>query len=242
MTPSVALVLLPDDLRPADIENRAVAVFDVLRATTSMTAALAAGVSEIQIFPDVTSAAAAAGTSTIKRLLCGETNCLAPPGFDLGNSPATFRRELHEGHTAFLVTTNGTRAIIAARRAAALFVGGLVNATAVARRLADTGLDITLLCAGTQGNVAMEDLLGAGAVLDTLIRTHAAHSHGDIAHIALRLFNASRDNLSEALALAQGGQNVIAAGLANDIDFCAALDSLDIVGRVYDDPLRVVQS
>src|SRR5688500_15978379 len=43
----VSVVLLPGLLEPADLDGRAVVVFDVLRATTSMTAALAAGVQEI---------------------------------------------------------------------------------------------------------------------------------------------------------------------------------------------------
>ena len=40
----VDVVYLPADLRPHHLAGRAVAVFDVLRATTTMTAALAAGV------------------------------------------------------------------------------------------------------------------------------------------------------------------------------------------------------
>lgn len=233
------VVALPRDLLPQQVEGRAVAVFDVLRATTSMTAALAAGVKEIRIFGDVQSAAEAAGAHGGRRLLCGETRCLPPPGFDLGNSPAAFRRELHEGRTAFLSTTNGTRAVIAGRHAAALFVGGLVNASALAGRLMETGRDVTLLCAGTGGQIAMEDLIGAGAVLNAMRDRGVAEPAGDVAEIGLRLFRSARGNLRDALAAAVGGRNVIAAGLGEDVEFCAALDSLEVVGRVHDDPLRV---
>ena len=45
-----------------------------------------------------------------------------------------------------------------------VFTAALVNASAVASALAKTGRDITLLCAGTNGEPAMEDVLGAGAV------------------------------------------------------------------------------
>jgi 2-phosphosulfolactate phosphatase len=238
-TVPVEVIALPRDLLPHQVEGRAVAVFDVLRATTSMTAALAAGVKEIRVFGDVQSAADAAAVYGERRLLCGETRCLPPPGFDLGNSPAAFKRELHEGRTAFLSTTNGTRAVIAARNAAALFVGAIVNASAVANRLIETRRDVTLLCAGTGGQIAMEDLLGAGAVLSEMIERGSAVPAGDVAEIALRLFQSSRGNLREALASAAGGRNVIAAGLAEDVDFCAALNSLEVVGHVHDDPLRV---
>ena len=129
----IDVVLLPRDLRPADLAGRSVVVFDVLRATTSMTAALAAGVSEIRVFGDLTAAKEAAGSFAGPRLLCGEDRCLPPPGFDLGNSPGAFNRA-HAGRPAFMSTTNGTRAILAARGAASIFVGALVNAGAVARR------------------------------------------------------------------------------------------------------------
>ena len=50
------LVLLPKDATPDSFEGRATVVFDVLRATTTMTAALAAGVDEIRSFGDPESA------------------------------------------------------------------------------------------------------------------------------------------------------------------------------------------
>src|SRR3954470_1769538 len=87
------VILLPRDLRPADLDGRAVVVFDVLRATTTMTAALAAGVREVRVFGDLAAARAAAAAfdgPAAERVLCGEENCLRPPGFDLGNSPGDF--------------------------------------------------------------------------------------------------------------------------------------------------------
>src|SRR5688500_13494576 len=128
------VVLLPRDLDPQSIRDRAVVVFDVLRATTSMTAALAAGVKEIRIFPDLDAARHAAAVFPGRRLLCGESACLAPPGFDLGNSPGQFLPD-HAGATLFMCTTNGTRALIAARSAPVVLTGALVNAAAVATRL-----------------------------------------------------------------------------------------------------------
>lgn len=228
----VEVVLLPRDLRPRQVDGRAVVVFDVLRATTTMAAALAAGVREIRVFGDLTAARAAAGGFGSEALLCGEEQCLPPPGFDLGNSPGAFAHKSHAGRVAFMCTTNGTRAILAAAGARALFVGALVNAGAVAGALAATGLPVTLLCAGTNGQVAMEDLIGAGGVLDALLRQGQHIPADDTTRIAHRLFAAARDDLPGTLAQSQGGRNVIAAGLAPDIDFAARLDVLDVVGTV----------
>jgi 2-phosphosulfolactate phosphatase len=224
------VILLPRDLRPDDLHGRSVVVFDVLRATTTMTAALAAGVREIRVLADLESARRAADRFHGPRLLCGESNCLPPPGFDLGNSPGTFNRAAHAGRVAFMSTTNGTRAILAARGAHAIFTGALVNASAVARAVAAGGRPVTLLCAGTGGEIALEDLIGAGAVLDHVISTANYRPAGDTALIARQVFACARANLRSALTEAAGGQNVVRAGLPADIDFAARLDVIEAVG------------
>ena len=235
----VDAVYLPSDLTPAQTDGRTVVVFDVLRATTSMTAALAAGVREIRIFGDIHTAAAAARQFDGQRLLCGETNCLPPPGFDLGNSPAAFQRESHAGSTVFLSTTNGTKAVIAARGAAVVLIGAVVNAGAVAQKIAEIGRDVTLLCAGTRGRPAMEDVIGAGAVIEALIAMRAGDPSTDAARMAGRLFRSVKDSLRAAMAESEGGRHLFAVGLESDIDFCAVLDSIPLVGVARDNPLRV---
>ncbi|HET6246093.1 MAG TPA: 2-phosphosulfolactate phosphatase [Tepidisphaeraceae bacterium] len=234
------VVLLPKDLRSEHLDGRVVVVFDVLRATTSMTAALAAGVKEIRIFGDISLAATARTAFEGLAILCGEQNALPPPGFDLGNSPPAFTGERCSGRTAFISTTNGTRAILAAKGAAAILVGALVNASAVARAVAESGLSVTLLCSGTNGQAAMEDLIGCGAVLEALAKLRPVVDDSDVAQIARRLFAAVRHDLPAALRESYGGRNVLGVGLAADIDFAAKLDSLDVVGRVRGDPPVVV--
>lgn len=225
------VVFLPKDLEPRHREGRVVVVFDVLRATTSMTAALACGVREIRVYGSIDAVRAVVREPGM--LLCGEEKCLPPLGFDLGNSPGAFCAERHAGATLLMSTTNGTRAMLAARGAAAMFVGALVNARAVAKAVRETGLDsCTLLCAGTDGQIAMEDLLGAGAVLDHLIETGGCDIASDAAHVALQTFLACRGDLPAMLRKTRGGHNVEAAGLGTDIDFAARWNALDAVGVV----------
>ena len=54
------VVLLPRLLEPHHLAGRTVVVFDVLRATTTMAAALAAGVAEIRVFASLQEASRAA--------------------------------------------------------------------------------------------------------------------------------------------------------------------------------------
>src|SRR3954447_8557863 len=104
----VEVVPLPRKLMPEHLNGRAVIVFDVLRATTSMVAALANGAEKVLVFDSLDVARAAATRDEHRRgLLCGEQSCLKPPGFDLGNSPGEFARDVVAGKTIYMSTTNG---------------------------------------------------------------------------------------------------------------------------------------
>jgi 2-phosphosulfolactate phosphatase len=233
---NVEVVLLPRQLKPGQLRDRACVVFDVLRATTTMAAALHAGVAAIHLFDNLEAARAAAAASDRPRLLCGEAQCVAPAGFDLGNSPGQFL-PAHRGATMFMCTTNGTRALLAAREAAVLFTGAIVNAAAVAEALRATGRDVTLLCAGTNGEVAMEDVIGAGAVVARL----AAEQVDDAGRLAMDVFEAGRNHLAGVLSETVGGINVRQAGLSDDIEFAARLDAVPVVGVAAGDPLVVTR-
>lgn len=207
-------------------------VFDVLRATTSMVAALAAGAAEIRVYDSIQLAHDAGMQYPQEtRLLCGELKCLPPAGFDLGNSPGDFSSQRVSGKTIFLSTTNGTRAIAAARDAKRLFAAALINASAMANELLRIGLDVTLLCAGTNGDIAPEDLIGAGAVASVLLQ-HAGSVASPEAMEAIELFDRSAASLPSVLRVTQGGKNIIAAKLDPDIDFAARLNTVNIVVEV----------
>jgi 2-phosphosulfolactate phosphatase len=219
-----------------------VVVFDVLRATTTIAAALAAGIREIHVFASVEAARSAARTAHSETILCGEEKCLPPAGFHLGNSPRGFKSGAHANRVVFMSTTNGTRAILAARAASRLFAGALVNARGVARAVASEKLDVTLLCAGTGGQIAVEDILGAGAVIAEL-REHAEVTlASDRALLAESLFTAGRHNLTDLLRQSRGGRNVIAAGLEEDIDFAVRLNQINVVGMIEAGEIPVIRA
>ena len=236
----VEVVLLPALLTPRLLQGRAVAVFDVLRATTSMAAALKAGIPEIQVCPDLADAQSRAAACPDPHLTCGEINAIKPEGFDLGNSPGAFKAAEHSGKKLFMSTTNGTRAILAAGDAKWIFTAALVNARAAAKALISTGCDITLLCSGTNGRFSLEDLLGAGAVIDAIRGLSDVRLESDAALLALKQFQATNPReLANALSETQGGRNVARANLSPDLVFCAMLNSLDVVGVVKGSPPTV---
>jgi 2-phosphosulfolactate phosphatase len=146
--------------------------------------------------------------------------------------PGALSAQSHHGQTLLMSTTNGTRAILAAGAASAIFAGALVNAAAVAQALVKTGGDVTLLCSGTEGEVSLEDTLGAGAVINALRGLTDVELVSDTAQIADGLFQCKRTDLLGALTGSRGGRNIIRAGLTPDLEFCARLDSLSVVGVV----------
>lgn len=228
MSVEAEVVFLPRDL--GDVNGRTVVVFDVLRATTSMAAALDAGVRQIRIFQTKDELRAAGRPADV--LWCGEDKCLRPTDFDLGNSPGDFNQRDHADKTLFMSTTNGTRAILAAGASSHVFAGALVNAKAVACAVMKIGRPVTLLCAGTDGRVAIEDVAGAAAVLEAMQSIHPVTSIGDATLLAQHLFNRDKTELFFLLGSSQGGQNIYRAGLEKDVKFASRLNAIDIVPRI----------
>src|ERR671919_2521245 len=97
---------------PAEAASAPVGVVvDVLRATSTITQALASGYRRVLCCADVDEARALR-ESLGEGLLGGERSAARIPGFDVGASPREFLEARAE--TLILSTTNGTRAVLAA--------------------------------------------------------------------------------------------------------------------------------
>ena len=205
------------EIRPADVA----VVIDVLRATSSVTQALAAGYRRVLCCDSLERAAALRGDG---RVLAGEQGFLPVEGFDLGNSPGGFQEPL--GTEVVLATTNGSPTIVAAWEGAdEVLLGSLLNLDAVMEAL-DGGADITFVCSGTDGRFALEDAYAAGRMLARVPgeRSDAARAAQCVAscyETPLDALGASAD----ATALRETGQE-------EDIDWCARESVLAVVPRV----------
>lgn len=212
--------------------DAAVVVFDVLRATSTMIAALASGASciiPVATPEEALARRAAAGEGAI--VVAGERKGAAPAGFDLGNSPREFTSARVHGRSVVLTTTNGTRAIFAAAACRRVLIGALVNRAAVAAALeADPG-PIVLLASGTDGHATAEDTLAVGAVVAALLERRALHLDlmASAALGAWRTASVDASTLRRAMRESRGGQNLAAIGLERDIDDCGRVDSTTLV-------------
>jgi 2-phosphosulfolactate phosphatase len=237
---------LPLLVAPEELAGGTTVVIDVLRATTTITAALAAGAREVIPCLEVEDAQrVAAGLPAGQALLGGERGGLKIEGFDLGNSPSEYSPQRVAGRTLVFTTTNGTRAMLHAKAADEILLGALVNQRAVAERCAGQAR-IDLLCSGTKGKITREDVLAAGAITATLTgaalgRASQSIALNDQARIAQDAWLVAlgpaggdrhiQDVLEATLRLTQGGRNVVALGLEADLPDAAALDRYTLVPR-----------
>src|SRR5207248_508469 len=165
----VQVHLLPELIPPGRLAGGLAVVIDVLRATTTIVHALAAGCTAVRPCAEVEEARELAGEMRVGRaLLGGERGGLPLPGFDLGNSPQEYTAKLCHGNTLVLTTSNGTRALLRAIEAERVLVAGFVNYSAVCEQLRHDPRPIHIVCAGTEGEVALEDALLAGALVNYL--------------------------------------------------------------------------
>ena len=205
------------DLAPADVA----VVIDVLRATSTAVQALASGYRSVLCVRGVEDALTLREPG---RVLAGERHCVMPPGFQMGNSP--LEATCVHGEQLVLATTNGAPTIVAAAHYAdAVLVGCLLNLDAVIAAL-DGGDDVQVVCSGTDGAAALEDMYVAGRICERLdgTRTDAAR----IAEAVARGYPSAVD----ALSASEDARALEAAGLSDDIAFCAREGVLDIVPRV----------
>jgi 2-phosphosulfolactate phosphatase len=231
-------------MRESDTAGGIVVVIDVLRASTTIITALANGAIGVrpELSPDAARKAAETASSRGECLLGGERGGLRIDGFDLGNAPQDYSRQVVAGRRIVTTTTNGTAAVAACPRAEAILVGALVNRRAVAARALQLALagggpprPIHLVCAGTDGAVTEEDILAAGAILDAAGATRldpAAATARKRFRETIRGANDPRIPLTAALADSRGGRNLIAIGMAADIGDAAAIDTIPVVPRL----------
>lgn len=216
-------------------------VIDVLRASTTMIAALAHGAARVVPVADVDEARRLAAEAGPAALLGGERGGVRIPGFDLGNSPLEYSAARVAGRTVVITTTNGTAALAAARGARETLVGAIVNRTAVAqsiRRLAGPDEHVHLVCAGTDGCVSAEDVLAAGAILDAADADRAGDVLDAAARDAVAAFQRVTAHGDAPAALvaefrrSPGGANLVALGMEADLPAAAAIDALPLVPRL----------
>src|SRR5580765_6743715 len=194
-------------------------VIDVLRATSTIAQALAAGYERVLCVAEIEQAQALRAELP-ESIVGGERDAIKIDGFDVGASPREFLEPRAE--TLILSTTNGTRTIVtAAERCDEVLIGSLLNLAAVVRAATERGKDVAVICAGYKGAFAFDDAYCAGRLVQAL-----EGERTDAAVAAALLADAFPHPLDGINARTYGPP-----GLEDDLVFCARESVLEAVPR-----------
>jgi 2-phosphosulfolactate phosphatase len=228
-----------------EFTGRPVFVVDVLRATTTICAALDAGARAVIPVASTDEALRMAQTLDSRDvLLAGERNCEPIAGFALGNSPREMTPEVVGGRTIVMTTTNGTRALVAAAAGNPVVVAAGVNLGAAALRarqaLADGG-DLLILCAAREQAFSLDDAYAAGRlILEALEGRRFRKGLNDAALVAVDLARRYGPRFDRPLSISAAGRQLRALGYGDDVAHAAIVDRHPVLPVFHDRRITLV--
>jgi 2-phosphosulfolactate phosphatase len=234
---AVDVAFTAEELERVPLEGRVVVVIDVVRASTTIVTALAHGAAAVVPVRTPDEARARARAAADGAILGGERGGAAPSGFECGNSPREYATPRVVGRTIVFTTTNGTRALLAAAGAAAVAVGGFVNARAVVDWIDRRGGEVVLGCSGETGRFCLEDAACAGLLVERLAERHPAVELSDSARAAALVARRYGGDLEALMADAAWARVLVSRGRGADLGLCAALDAYRLVPVLADGSL-----
>ncbi|MCP8969007.1 2-phosphosulfolactate phosphatase [Ectobacillus ponti] len=215
------VIMRKEDIDPKRVEEKVAVVLDILIATTMITSAFRHGAKQVvPVRTQEEALEAAVHYSAGEVLAAGEYQGRAVEGLLLPN-PTELQAHL-PGKTFVLSTTNGTVAISKAAGAKALYAASLLNGAAVARRIGNCHPDDTILiiCSGSGGSVALEDLYGAGYLISCLLE-QAGWELTDSACAALFLYEGKKGQAEEVLRASRVGRALVRGGYEKEVRYAA---------------------
>jgi 2-phosphosulfolactate phosphatase len=218
--------LTPDN----EIPECAIAV-DILRATTTITTALAAGAEAVQVFADLDELIKTSNSHPDHlRLRAAERGGGTVEGFDLGNSPFDYTTEVVKDKRIFMSTTNGTRSLQRVKNAPTVLAAAMINLGSVLDYLKQAQPEtVWIVGSGWEGSFSLEDTACAGAIASGL--DGLCEWGNDEAIAASSLYRQWSDRLEELFCAASHGQRLLRLNCRDDIAYCAKIDLVKILPK-----------
>jgi 2-phosphosulfolactate phosphatase len=221
------VVLTPALLPLYEVQGKVVVIIDILRATSSMCVAFETGV--VKILP-VSTPEECKLFKDFDFLCAAERNAIKVPGFDMGNSPFEFLNPFIKDRNIAFTTTNGTKAIKAAKEygAAVVAIGSFLNLSALCKWLVKQNKHVLLVCAGWKDKFNLEDTLFAGAVVQQVKDNFNIEC--DSAMSAEMLYDSSKRNLEAVVRKSSHAQRFkLTHHHEDDVQFCLQQNTMNLV-------------
>ncbi|MBN6186271.1 2-phosphosulfolactate phosphatase [Aneurinibacillus sp. BA2021] len=222
----IEVVQTVEEIRQEHLAGRTVIVIDVLKAASTIVTALNAGFASV--FPVETIGQAQALRS--EHMVCaGERHGKKIAEFEYGNSPTALHTACRTGQHLVLTTTDGTIAISKASRATHVLIGCFLNAEACIKQAVQRQLDITLYCAGTRHEFALEDGLAAGLMVGYIRALAPGSKICDLGRALEASYTQLRPTLPKLLLETAAGKRLVQQQGEDDILYCAQLNTCTTV-------------
>lgn len=172
-------------------------ISDILRASTSICAALDHGVRKIIPVEGVNEA------RKLKKkgyIVACERDGKILDFADVGNSPSDFLHRSFKDATIAYSTTNGTRAIQLAADADAIVIGSFINLSSLANWLISQNKNVVILCAAWKNLFNLEDSTFAGAMAEKLLKESNFQTTCDSVKASLDLWSVAKNDLAGYLS------------------------------------------
>lgn len=238
--PSLYTCLSPALLNLYEVSTSIVVIIDVLRATSTIAAALHNGARSI-IPVDSVAECIKLGRQ-MEVITAGERDGKIAEGLEYGNSPFTYPKQFIKGKTLVLTTTNGTKLLhmALAENARAIITGSFPNLSAVCNYITVQKQNVILACAAWKDRVNLEDTLFAGAVISRVKENFSINC--DASKIAETLYSDGKADLYEFMKSKQASHylRLTNFGLEKDIRYCLTED-VDNVLPMYDSGRLIVK-
>lgn len=213
-----------------ELRDKTSVVIDVLRASSSIVTALMNGADAIIPVADMGEASKIAmNVDSTNYLLCGEKDGIKIDGYDLGNSPFEYSKEVVANKKLIFNTTNGTKAIKKTFGSSNVCVAAFLNVSAVVEFLKKQDTDIVLVCAGRKGRLAFEDILLAGNIIYMLSDGKLPDKSRDGVRVAFTLYDTYKDDIASIIHQSNHAERLKALIGTDDIEYCCQTDITDVL-------------
>ena len=215
-------------------DNNIVVIIDVLRATSTICAAIHNGVKNLIPVATVEEARAMKQQGY---MVASERDGYVLDFADFGNSPFNFTHEIVDGKDIVYSTTNGTRCIHMASHSKAVVIGSFLNISVLADWLIQQNAPVLIFCASWKDRFSLEDTVCAGALAERLLDSGKFETICDAVTAAIDLWNLAKPDLFGYIQKAAQKSRLAFKGLDDCIGFCLTDDLCPVVPVFQDEKL-----
>ena len=215
-------------------DHNIVVIVDILRATSTICAAIHNGVKSIIPVATVEEARAMKQQGY---MVASERDGYVLDFAEFGNSPFNFTPEIVAGKEIVYSTTNGTRCIHLSSHSKAIVIGSFLNISVLANWLIQQDAPVLIFCASWKDRFSLEDTVFAGALAERLMNSGKFETICDAVTASVDLWNLAKNDLYGYIQKTAQKGRLASKGLDDCIEYCLTEDLCPVIPAFLNDRL-----